>query len=80
MNIKCCICHKEISLTEGNNPYPVRDWSCIGSKTNRCCNECNDRFVIPARLMLSHYSEQEVEDVNRRLSLLSYNDLKILFP
>lgn len=42
----CSICFSEIpaigSWTEGNNAEPVN--------MGRCCNDCNDRVVIPARL------------------------------
>lgn len=39
---KCVICGKPIS-GYGNNPYPVK-------KDGRCCDECNWKVVIPARL------------------------------
>lgn len=38
----CCICGKEFS-GYGNNPDPVK-------KQGRCCDECNNKKVIPARL------------------------------
>ena len=38
----CCICGEE-SEGYGNNPEPVR-------KTGRCCDACNRKFVIPARI------------------------------
>lgn len=31
----------------GNNPWPVAT-----DEEDRCCDECNERYVIPARLML----------------------------
>jgi hypothetical protein len=44
--MKCCICKKEIPVVngwdEGNNAEPV--------KKGRCCDECNEQHVIPARL------------------------------
>ena len=39
--IICCICGKRIPVVEGNNPYPVKEWSAIGSTKNRCCHSCN---------------------------------------
>ena len=41
----CCICHKEFT-GYGNNPapYPTKDIN------DRCCDECNDKVVIHARL------------------------------
>lgn len=44
--MKCSICKKEIQAkgtwTQGNNAQPVND--------GRCCDNCNDSVVIPARL------------------------------
>lgn len=37
----CSICFKEI-IGFGNNAEPV--------KKGRCCNSCNDLYVIPERL------------------------------
>jgi hypothetical protein len=46
--MKCCICEKEIEKEieweYGNNAEPVKD--------GRCCNLCNEKIVIPARLLL----------------------------
>lgn len=39
---KCVICGKEIK-GYGNNPAPVED-------SGRCCDDCNKRVVIPARI------------------------------
>lgn len=50
--LKCCICHKEIRadgiLPElaGNNPFPYDT-----TPGARCCNECNIKHVIPARIV-----------------------------
>ena len=43
----CCICGKEYK-GYGNNPYPV-GWD-VFSEEDRCCNECNMKYVIPARI------------------------------
>lgn len=40
---KCCICGREYE-GHGNNPYPV------ASPDLMCCNGCNYRVVIPARM------------------------------
>lgn len=40
--MKCCICGKEIK-GYGNNPSPVK-------AEGTCCDECNVRKVIPARI------------------------------
>lgn len=41
-NFVCCICGEEIE-GYGNNPDPVK-------KEGKCCDACNTKFVIPARL------------------------------
>ena len=38
----CCICGKEFE-GYGNNPDPVK-------KEGRCCDECNQKVVIPKRM------------------------------
>lgn len=40
--MRCCICGR-LFTGYGNNPAPVK-------KAGRCCDECNDYVVIPARL------------------------------
>ena len=45
--MKCCICGKQCENEWGNNPYPVNK-----NEGARCCNECNDKFVIPARIKI----------------------------
>jgi DNA-directed RNA polymerase subunit RPC12/RpoP len=47
---KCCICGKEFTGW-GNNPWPVKNSEGKDFGPNdRCCNECNSEFVIPARI------------------------------
>ena len=45
--MRCCICGKEFE-GYGNNPYPLCYKEDYESK---CCNECNDAYVIQARLL-----------------------------
>ncbi len=40
---KCCICGKKFTGW-GNNPAPVK-------LKGECCDECNNDYVIPARLV-----------------------------
>ena len=42
MKFKCTLCRKE-SEGYGNNPTPVKNYG-------QCCDDCNLRFVIPARI------------------------------
>lgn len=41
----CVICGDPFT-GYGNNPHPVKF-------TGRCCDTCNGKYVIPARMMLS---------------------------
>ena len=47
----CCICGEE-SEGYGNNPAPVKD-------EGRCCDACNIKFVIPARIAALKADENE---------------------
>lgn len=42
----CCICEKQF-FGYGNDPWPVSK-----KPEDRCCNDCNSNYVIPARLEL----------------------------
>lgn len=48
----CCICGKKFTGW-GNNPYPV-----VKTEGARCCDECNDEKVIPARIMTIYKEEK----------------------
>ena len=49
----CCICGKEFK-GYGNNPYPVNK-----EEGARCCDECNDKVVIPARIEALNSRKEE---------------------
>ena len=51
--IECCLCGKEIE-DFGHNPQPLGE-----KEDDRCCDECNQKLVIPTRLRLL-FSRQEV--------------------
>ena len=40
----CCLCSKNCEGL-GNNPQPVKE-------EGRCCDECNQSVVLPARIQL----------------------------
>lgn len=44
--VKCCICGKKIE-GYGNNPFPLEI-----NPEKKCCDNCNDTYVLAARLML----------------------------
>ena len=73
--IKCAICGKEITITEGNNPYPVRPWSAINSDKNRCCHECNEMYVIPFRFAIAGKNEKEKQQVHTMLKFCTQEKL-----
>lgn len=45
MKFKCCICDGTFN-GYGNNPWPV-----VEDKNARCCDQCNETKVIPARIV-----------------------------
>lgn len=51
--MKCNLCGKEIKGF-GNNPDPLTEHD-----DDRCCDECNDKYVMPMRIyMLEHKMER----------------------
>lgn len=55
----CCICGKELK-GYGHNAKPVQ--------SGYCCDECNIKFVIPARLRDAKVSEEKLSYDNKRRS------------
>jgi len=60
--MKCAICGKEmthpfIKNYLGNNPFPVRT-----GELDRCCDECNDKYVLFYRIGLLGASAELVEE------------------
>tara|TARA_R100001244_G_scaffold103588_1_gene76989 strand:- start:362 stop:547 length:186 start_codon:yes stop_codon:yes gene_type:complete len=53
---KCTLCKKEIN-GYGNNAEPI--------KQGRCCDLCNDLYVIPARIMKLQYESNIATPPNR---------------
>jgi len=57
--MKCSICKEPCECRYGHNASPINN--------GRCCNVCNHRFVIPARLrlafaMMSERAERKKKD------------------
>ena len=48
----CCICGERCTGW-GNNPYPVTD-----EEGARCCDECNNTHVIPARIAAMYANKE----------------------
>jgi hypothetical protein len=51
----CVLCRKRFS-GYGNNPWPV-------SRKGQCCDDCDARMVIPARLRQLGFSEKDSKTV-----------------
>ena len=62
----CCICGEE-TTGYGNNPEPVRH-------TGRCCDACNRKFVIPARIAAMKAEQDEDIEEGLNEATLSYYD------
>ena len=43
----CCLCGKKVTDSWGNNPWPLSN-----NPNERCCDDCNAKLVIPARLAI----------------------------
>lgn len=73
--IRCCICSKIIWSVESNNPWPVREYSSIGSTENRCCHSCNNNIVTPMRIVMMNLTEDQKVNMHEKLKTLSFYDL-----
>jgi hypothetical protein len=56
---ECCICNDTIEGEYGNNPDPFNG--------NKCCDWCNDDYVVQARLqmMAMIHEAREMDEVER---------------
>lgn len=74
MKFNCCICHKDFE-GYGNNPYPY-----VKQKDARCCNNCNNTYVIPLRMfdifILADTQKAMIKKMRREIGV-SLNDAKI---
>ena len=44
---RCVLCGVDVADRQGNNPWP------LASPKNQCCRDCNDKRVIPARVIFA---------------------------
>jgi|694.fasta_scaffold27486_11 hypothetical protein len=51
----CCVCHKQVKQF-GNNALPI--------KQGKCCNRCNEMFVIPVRAMIIR-TKSDIAEMNQ---------------
>ena len=54
---RCCICNHPLR-DFGNDPWPVVKW-----EGARCCDYCNEKHVIPARLEEMEDGRKQGKDV-----------------
>lgn len=57
-SFECVLCG-ETFFGYGNNPWPLSE-----HPEDRCCDDCNREFVIPARLrkLIDDKEEEEIEN------------------
>ncbi len=60
--IKCCICGDDLYTVASHNPYPLTRYSYYGENKCRCCADCNSRYVIKARTVLTAASRKSEKD------------------
>jgi len=46
----CCICDKTVQ-GYGNNPEPINHSNHLNNDDARCCDDCNNMYVVPARML-----------------------------
>lgn len=55
--VKCCLCGRKIKLSQSHNPWPLvkgdtKEYT--WHQDERCCYDCNEHQVLPARYMMIH--------------------------
>lgn len=65
----CCLCKKECENIYGNNPYPLVPERISDKGFARCCDACNRKEVIPARIEGTFRSEDITTDESRQVVL-----------
>lgn len=61
----CCLCGEEHEGF-GNNPYPLYE---EGDFKSRCCDDCNTKLVIPARL---GKLADRLEEINQHFEVVEW--------
>lgn len=74
--MRCSICNQEMTHPTlknylGNNPFPIRT-----DENARCCDSCNENFVIPARIIAL---TQEVKPWIEQFNKMNFDDLTKTF-
>ena len=71
--MRCAICGKKIENEFGNNPWPVRT-----NENARCCDDCNNFFVIPYRIILMHSRPERQDTIIKLLNETSHERLEVI--
>lgn len=60
--MNCCICGKKIeNVCDNNNPFPLIN---PNDMNERCCADCNEHHVIPARILQLQSNSTSLKDAN----------------
>lgn len=66
----CCLCEQPIKVDSngwdgGHNPEPLRPITGYpdAGEEARCCEDCNNTKVIPARMKSLGYSTKQIEEL-----------------
>lgn len=59
--MKCCICGKQCENQWGNNPWPLKT-----KGTGRCCNVCNEKYVLIARSIMATDIEEVIKYIEKK--------------
>lgn len=63
--LRCNLCGNKI-FDYGNNPYPL-----IVNEDDRCCDSCNSKYVIPARIanVTAEFTAAELAAITRNIRI-----------
>lgn len=63
-NLKCCFCKKNCENEYGNNPWPLKT-----KQGGRCCNICNEKYVLTARSIMERDIKKVKEYIKKKKNL-----------
>lgn len=67
----CTLCGAEMKEYESNNAYPFRHDDGI----NRCCCECDIKYVTPMRIFLGIFSGTEIDKLVEEFSDMTLEEI-----
>jgi len=83
-SLKCNICSKKIeheqigksTWTIGHNAYPIHMGTPHEKYGYRCCNNCEEKIVLPARISLIAINGTTLHDSNPNVTKLMTNTMR----